>query len=473
MLGKMDKLIEKSGRRRYPMCPKWKSCGGCALMHVQYKEQCKMKEQIVKESLRKYANYQGKVEPLMKNPNPLGYRNLCKFVLKKEQGVWCSGMYATNSHDFVAIDRCMIHEKKIEEVRSQLLALMNQYEVDGFKQLVIKDFNQKVQVLFITEDVSISSDFIAACSQIEGLVSLWQNIKTDYTKDIFGQEMIHLAGLENIELTLDDKTLRLLPRSFFQLNTEQAIHLYDLVAQWTPKSNVLVEAYSGIGAISLFVKDQAKEIIGIESIQDAVDNANENAKLNNAEHVSFLCADAGKALKEIVQKKTVDTLIVDPPRTGLNTEMKDTILSASIQNIIYVSCNPATLGKDLKQLQQCYNIKKVQPIDMFSQTPHVETVVLLSKGEINSKKVRVEFSLEDMDMSGFQNDATYGQIKERVLQQTGLKVSSLYIAQVKQKYGIIERENYNKPKSENAKQPKCPPEKEAAITEALKFFGMI
>lgn len=379
MLGKMDKLIEKSSRRRYPMCPKWKSCGGCALMHVQYKEQCKMKEQIVKESLRKYANYQGKVESLMKNPNPLGYRNLCKFVLKKEQDVWCSGMYATNSHDFVAIDRCMIHEKKIEEVRSQLLALMNQYEVDGFKQLVIKDFNQKVQVLFITEDVSISSDFIAACSQIEGLVSLWQNIKTDYTKDIFGKEMIHLAGLENIELTLDDKTLRLLPRSFFQLNTEQAIHLYDLVAQWTPKSNVLVEAYSGIGAISLFVKDQAKEIIGIESIQDAVDNANENAKLNNAEHVSFLCADAGKALKEIVQKKTVDTLIVDPPRTGLDTEMKDTILSASIQNIIYVSCNPATLGKDLKQLQQCYNIKKVQPIDMFSQTPHVETVVLMSK----------------------------------------------------------------------------------------------
>lgn len=121
---------------------------------------------------------------------------------------------------------------------------------------------------------------------------------------------------------------------------------------------MLVEAYSGIGAISLFVKDQAKEIIGIESIQDAVDNANENAKLNNAEHVSFLCADAGKALKEIVQKKTVDTLIVDPPRTGLDTEMKDTILSASIQNIIYVSCNPATLGKDLKQLQQCYNIKR-------------------------------------------------------------------------------------------------------------------
>ena len=142
--------------------------------------------------------------------------------------------------------------------------------------------------------------------------------------------------------------------------------------------------------------------------------------------------------------------------------------------VVYVSCDPATLARDLKWFtEEGYMPQEVTPVDMFPRTAHVETVVLLSKGEIDSKKVRVEFSLEDMDMSGFQNDATYGQIKERVLQKTGLKVSSLYIAQIKQKYGIIERENYNKSKSENARQPKCPPEKEAAITEALKFFGMI
>ena len=144
------------------------------------------------------------------------------------------------------------------------------------------------------------------------------------------------------------------------------------------------------------------------------------------------------------------------------------------KRIVYVSCDPGTLARDLRILEDLgYETTWVQPVDMFPQTHSVETVVLLSKGEIDSKKVRVEFSLEDMDMSGFQNDATYGQIKERVLQKTGLKVSSLYIAQIKQKYGIIERENYNKSKSENARQPKCPPEKEAAITEALKFFGMI
>ena len=142
--------------------------------------------------------------------------------------------------------------------------------------------------------------------------------------------------------------------------------------------------------------------------------------------------------------------------------------------VVYVSCDPATLGRDLKRFAALgYEALRAEAVDLFPRTAHIETVVLLSKGEIDSKKVRVEFSLEDMDMSGFQNDATYGQIKERVLQQTGLKVSSLYIAQIKQKYGIIERENYNKPKSKEARQPKCPPEKEAAITEALRYFGMI
>src|SRR5699024_863746 len=142
--------------------------------------------------------------------------------------------------------------------------------------------------------------------------------------------------------------------------------------------------------------------------------------------------------------------------------------------IVMIACNPASAARDCARFAELgYPIARLRPVDLFPRTGNVETVVLLSKGEIDSKKVRVEFSLEDMDMSGFQNDATYGQIKERVLQQTGLKVSSLYIAQIKQKHGIIERENYNKPKSENTRQPKCPPEKEAAITEALKYFGMI
>ena len=184
--------------------------------------------------------------------------------------------------------------------------------------------------------------------------------------------------------------------------------------------------------------------------------------------------DATKSGKKATPDGNVDVVFMDPPRAGSDEAFLSSVIRLAPKRVVYISCNPETLARDLKYLtKHGYQAKECQPVDLFPWTKHVETVVLLSKGEIDSKKVRVEFSLEDMDMSGFQNDATYEQIKERVLQQTGLKVSSLYIAQVKQKYGIIERENYNKPKSENAKQPKCPPEKEAAITEALRDFGMI
>ena len=196
---------------------------------------------------------------------------------------------------------------------------------------------------------------------------------------------------------------------------------------------------------------------------------------NRCDNAEFILGDAAVKMQELVEQGVrPEVVLLDPPRAGCEEKVLAAIAQVMPQRIVYVSCNPASLARDLAYLEQNgYQAEVAQPVDMFPMTHHVETVVLLSKGEIDSKKVRVEFSLEDMDMSGFQNDATYGQIKERVLQQTGLKVSSLYIAQVKQKYGIIERENYNKPKSENARQPKCPPEKEAAITEALKFFGMI
>lgn len=172
-----------------------------------------------------------------------------------------------------------------------------------------------------------------------------------------------------------------------------------------PKSKTTVEAYSGIGAISLFVKDKAQEIIGVESIQDAVDNANENAMLNHANNVSFICEDAGSALAHLVQEKEVDTLIVDPPRSGLDDTMKQTILKSKIKTMIYVSCNPATLAKDLGVLKKEYRIVKIQPVDMFSQTPHVESVTLLVRNDdyrprrrFDNRKMVTSNLVEDLTM---------------------------------------------------------------------------
>ena len=225
----------------------------------------------------------------------------------------------------------------------------------------------------------------------------------------------------------------------------------------------------------MIASDKAGKVIGVELNADAVRDARNNAKANQIRNIQFYQNDAGKFLVEMAgQGAKVDVVLMDPPRSGSTEEFMSSVVQIGPERIVYVSCNPETLVRDLKYFKKKgYRVAKGVGVDRFPFTEHVETVVLLSKGEIDSKKVRVEFSLEDMDMSGFQNDATYSQIKERVLQQTGLKVSSLYIAQIKQKHGIIERENYNKPKSENTRQPKCPPEKEAAITEALKYFGMI
>ena len=210
------------------------------------------------------------------------------------------------------------------------------------------------------------------------------------------------------------------------------------------------------------------------NLQDEVEDARAALYLEQARKLRLENDAAEAAARLEAEGLRPGVITVDPPRKGLAPEVIGSIAAMGPARVVYVSCDPATLGRDVKLFAGLgYQAVRACAVDMFPATRHVETVVLLSKGEVDSKKVRVEFSLEDMDMSGFQNDATYSQIKERVLQQTGLKVSSLYIAQIKQKHGIIERENYNKPKSENTRQPKCPPEKEAAITEALKYFGMI
>ena len=235
---------------------------------------------------------------------------------------------------------------------------------------------------------------------------------------------------------------------------------------------MVFDLYSGTGTIAQMLAPAAKRVVGVEIVEEAVEAAKENAALNGLENCEFLAGDVLKVLDDITEKP--DFIVLDPPRDGIHPKALEKIIHYGVDRMIYISCKPTSLARDLEVLTaRGYQVERMCCVDMFPWSGNIETVVLLSKGEIDSKKVRVEFSLEDMDMSGFQNDATYSQIKERVLQQTGLKVSSLYIAQIKQKHGIIERENYNKPKSENTRQPKCPPEKEAAITEALKYFGMI
>ena len=405
MVGKTTQIVKESPRRRYPLCPIWQECGGCSLMHVDYKGQVRMKEQTLKEALKKYADYQGEILPMIKNPEVLAYRNSCKLPFSMVDEKIATGMYARNSNTFIAVDRCFVHSKILERVRAQVVEIMNRYDAQsynkkktqGFRNLVLKEMDGKVQVVFVTDLIKMDERIVNDVIQIDEVVSVWQNMKRDNESEVqvFGKTMKHVAGDEKMDVQLNDLTLRLLPRSFFQLNTKQAEQLYDCVKEWLPASNLVVEAYSGIGAMSLLVSDKSEHVIGIESIQDAVTNAIENAELNHKENVEFICGDAEEELMNICNEKNVDSLIVDPPRTGLSEGMKETIKTSNIQTIIYVSCNPSTLAKDLNELGEKYAIKKIQPFDMFSQTPHVETVVLLERDETIQKTAKKVEEVEE------------------------------------------------------------------------------
>lgn len=240
------------------------------------------------------------------------------------------------------------------------------------------------------------------------------------------------------------------------------------------KKDTVIDAYCGIGTIGIAASAKAGQVIGVELNADAVKDAEVNAKINNIKNIRFVNDDAGKFLVEYATHKRADVVIMDPPRSGSSQEFLESVLKIKPERVVYVSCNPDTQKRDVDMLMKGgYKVLECRPFDMFPFCDHVETVVLLSKGEVDSKKIRVEFSLEDMDMSEFQDGATYPQIKEYVLEHTGLKVSNLYISQIKRKCGIGVGKNYNLPKSEDSRQPQCPPEKEKAIREAFKYFGMI
>lgn len=386
--GQIVSVLEKSKDRVKKPCKYANHCGACSLMHVHYEKQLQIKYDILKESLIKYAQVNPRlIQKVVRNDHPLGYRNSFKLPFSMEKGKLVCGLYKPNTNYFVPVDYCMIHEEGLERIRKELLLIFNKYKLEsydykkkqGLRTLVVRGFNGKYQCCIVSGETPLPQECINECMQIEGLTSLWQSYNTvKKTVDLFGKVMIHLGGERFLHLDLNGLDLTMSPKSFFQLNTKQSAKLYDIVADMVSYGNeFVVETYSGIGAISLYVKDKAKEIIGIEYINDAVSNANQNAKRNKANNVKFICGDAAEKLTTIAKKRKIDTLIVDPPRTGLDDNMMNCIIKSKIKNIVYVSCNPSTLGKNLGILQKYYQVKTVVPVDMFSNTASIESVTRL------------------------------------------------------------------------------------------------
>ena len=489
--GKITEILEKSPHRVNRECPVAKKCGGCDFWHMDYEEECRLKAQRVKDCLNRIGGESIDEMPILAAPTCLGYRNKAQYPVASEKGRAYAGFFQAGTHQVVENDRCRILPEETDRVKDIVMDYVNKYHVPVYDELTGRGLLRHIYVrrgavsgqilvcLAVNGDgLPKISALIDSLKAVPGFATLVLSVNTKKGNAVLGDKFLTLYGPGYIEDTLCGLSFRLSPRSFYQVNHHQAQRLYESAISLAEigKEDLVLDLYCGVGTITLAMASAAGKVLGVEVIPQAVEDAKDNAARNHIENAEFFCADAGTAaLKLEAEGIHPDIITVDPPRKGLSLDAIEAIAKMSPKRLVYISCDPATLARDVALLKERgFEVRKALCADLFPRCSHVETVVLLSKGEIDSKNIRVEFSLEDMDMSEFQDSATYPQIKAYVLEHSGLKVSSLYISQVKRKCGLDVGKNYNLPKSEDARQAStCPPEKEEAIREALRYFGMI
>lgn len=493
--GILDELLTPSPDRIPVDCPVAGPCGGCSLRHLDYAAELRAKQESVLDAFRRIGGLEVPVLDILPSPEVDRYRNKVQFPVGVDKnGAPCIGFYAGRTHRIVPCPDCKLQPGVLNEIGNALCAFFAQqgirpYDEQSGKGLVRHIFLRRgahsgqIMVCLVCTRAKLPHAeqlCTALREQFPAISTILLNVNAKNTNVILGSENHILYGPGYIEDTLCGVPVRLGPLSFYQVNTLAAERLYGVASQYaqlTP-DDTLLDLYCGMGTIGLSMADQCRELIGVEIVPEAIESAKANAARMSetvAAKSRFFCADAGQAATQLAAEGLhPDIVMLDPPRKGCDEATLSAVVRMAPRRVVYVSCNPATAARDAAWLEKNgYHAEKVQPVDLFPRTKHVECVIALSKGEIDSKKVRVEFSLEGMDTSGLQKGATYPEIKARVLEQTGLRVSSLYISQIKQKCGLEVRENHHKATSENTKQPQCPKEKEDAIVEALKHFQMI
>lgn len=484
--GEIVKIHNPSPERMEPECPYAGKCGGCAYRHLTYPEELWAKRQRVQDALTRIGGLELTVEEILGAKNPEHYRNKSQYPVGADGSI---GFFQARTHKVVPIRRCLIQTETADRTAQAVGEWMRRYKISAYDETTGKGLvrhvcvrvNRKGESLCcvvvngnkVPREPELAAYVTAAVSHTVGVLL---NSNTRRGNVILGDKYRTLFGRNYLMDTLCGLKFKLSMPSFYQVNRDQAEALYGKALEFAglTGNETVLDLYCGIGTITLCLAKAAKRVIGAEIVPPAIRDAKENALRNHVENAEFFCGDAADiAAKLESDGLRPDVVTVDPPRKGLAPEVIASVAAMGPEKVVYVSCDPATLGRDVKIFREFgYEAKRAAAVDMFPGTAHVETVVLLSK--LNTKQhIEVELNLDELDLTAAESKATYEEIKAYVLEHTGLKVSHLYIAQVKQKYGIIERENYNKPKSENSRQPKCPPEKETAITEALKYFGMI
>ena len=377
-------------------CPYYTKCGGCSLQHVSYEASGDIKREILMESITRYTKINPRsfeVKPTILMQNPKNYRAKVNLPAKNGMHGAVFGLYAPNSEKFIRIKGCDVQSEDINNLMDEVAKAMDKFAVKAFdpknkkglvRYLVARSsvYSKEIQVtLIVTKEVPTMKELAEEIMKNKKVTSVYYSINTNLEDaSIFGKEIIKVAGKDSIKEKIGDYYYNLLPNSFFQLNPVQAKVLYDEVKKASKlsfKENVL-DAYCGVGSIGIYLAKWAKEVVGVESNKQAVLNAKENATMNKIKNIRFIEGNASNVLPYLVKDHFIpDVMVFDPPRTGMTPDIKEAINKCLPKRIVYVSCNPASLAKDLAELTLKYQVKYIQPIDMFPFTSHVESVCCL------------------------------------------------------------------------------------------------
>ena len=486
--GKMTEILERSPHRVNRECPTAKLCGGCDFWHMDYDEELRLKAQRVRDCLNRLAGENLSEVPILGAPSCLGYRNKAQYPVTMRKGKAVAGFFRAGTHEVVEHDCCRILPPEMDAVKNAVMDYVNQFRVSVYDEtahtgLLRHVFVRRVAVsgqilvCLVVNGTAIAKQeqLIRRLKAIPGFTTLSLSVNRKPGNTILGDEFVTLYGPGYIEDTLCGLTFRLSPRSFYQVNHHQAQRLYAAAIALADirKSDTVLDLYCGVGTITLAMAGAAGKVIGVEVVPQAVEDARDNARRNGIGNAEFFCGDAGQAALEL-EKNGVrpDVVVVDPPRKGLNGDTIEALVRFAPRRIVYVSCDPATLGRDVALLKERgYSLQSAQAADLFPRCAHVETIVCLSK--LADTHIEMEIDPEELNTITAKVSPTYPEIKAYVLEHHGLKVSSLAIAQTKKKYGLEVGECYNLPSGHGRPPTNLTPEKEAAIREAFQYYGLI
>ena len=493
--GRLEEIITPSPDRVEPKCQFARQCGGCQLQALSYEKQLEFKTSKVRGHLERIGGFTDiPMEKILGMDQPFHYRNKAQFpVGKSKDGRIITGFYAGRTHSIIENRDCALGVTRNKEVLDRVIAHMEKFHIQPYDENTGKGLVRHVLIRygFFTDEMMVcliingeklpgEEALVKSLRQIPEAVSVMVNVNKKRNNVILGEKVRLLWGQPYITDKIGEISYQISPLSFFQVNPYQTGRLYGKALEYAQLSGneTVWDLYCGIGTISLFLAQKAKMVRGAEIIPAAIENAKENARLNGFDNTEFFVGKAEEVLPEQFARtgERADVIVVDPPRKGCDETLLSTIIKMQPDRVVYVSCDSATLARDLKYLcERGYELKKVCPVDMFPNTVSVETVVLLS--QLKQKPddyINVTIELDDMDITSAETKATYDEIKKYVAEHNaGMKVSNLYISQVKRKCGIEVGKNYNLPKNEDSRQPQCPEDKESAIVEALKHFNII